>query len=65
MFIWMTFILGIIVSSILIILTPNIAILLGAEGEMIDYCVTYGRICLAFQTSFIVQNAFQAFFLTA
>ena len=65
MFIWMTFILGIIVSSILIILTPNIAILLGAEGEMIDYCVTYGRICLAFQTSFIVQNAFQAFFVTA
>ena len=65
MFIWMTFILGIIVSSILIIFTPNIAILLGAEGEMIDYCVTYGRICLAFQTSFIVQNAFQAFFVTA
>ena len=65
MFIWMTFILGIIVSSILIIFTPDIAILLGAEGEMIDYCVTYGRICLAFQTSFIVQNAFQAFFVTA
>ena len=65
MFIWMTFILGIIVSSVLIILTPDIAILLGAEGEMIDYCVTYGRICLAFQTSFIVQNAFQAFFVTA
>ena len=65
MFIWMTFVLGIIVSSILIILTPDIAILLGAEGEMIDYCVTYGRICLAFQTSFIVQNAFQAFFVTA
>ena len=65
MFIWMTFILGIIVSSVLIIFTPDIAILLGAEGEMIDYCVTYGRICLAFQTSFIVQNAFQAFFVTA
>ena len=40
MFIWMSFILGIIVSSIFIILTTNIAKLLGAEGEMIDYCVT-------------------------
>lgn len=65
MFMWLTLILGILVSTILIILTPKIAILLGAEGEMIDYCVTYGRICLAFQTCFIVQNAFQSFFVTA
>ena len=65
MFIWATFILGVVVSTILIIFTPELAVLLGAEGEMIEHCVTYGRICLAFQTCFIVQNTFQAFFVTA
>ena len=65
MFIWATFILGVTVSTILIIFTPQLAIFLGAEGEMIEHCVTYGRICLAFQTCFIVQNTFQAFFVTA
>lgn len=65
MFIWLTLILGIIVSSILFIFTPQITILLGAEDEMIDYCIQYGRVCLVFQTCFIVQNAFQSFFMTA
>ena len=65
MVIWATFILGVTVSTILIIFTPQLAVFLGAEGEMIEHCVTYGRICLAFQTCFIVQNTFQAFFVTA
>lgn len=65
MFIWLTLILGVSVSSILFIFTPQIAVLLGAEGEMIEYCITYGRICLVFQTCFIIQNAFQSFFVTA
>ena len=39
--------------------------MLGADDNMIDYCVTYGRICLIFQTCFIVQNTFQSFFVTA
>jgi len=65
MFIWLTLILGVIVSTILFIFTPTLTVLLGAEEDMIDYCITYGRICLIFQTCFIVQNAFQAFFVTA
>lgn len=65
MFIWLTLILGIIFSTILYFLTPTLTIALGAEPDMIDYCITYGRICLIFQTCFIVQNAFQAFFVTA
>lgn len=65
MFIAATIFLGIIVSTILFIFLPNIAVLLGAEGEMLEQCIIYGRICLIFQTCFIVQNTFQSFFVTA
>ncbi len=65
MFIGLTLILGISVSALLFIFLPNIAILLGAEGDLLEYCITYGRICLIFQTCFIVQNTFQSFFVTA
>ena len=65
MFIYLTIILGIIVSAIIFIYLPDIAVLLGAEDNMIEYCVTYGRICLVFQTFFITQNTFQSFFVTA
>ena len=65
MFIWLTLILGIIISTVLYIFTPSLTLMLGAEEDMVDYCVTYARICLIFQTSFIVQNTFQSFFVTA
>lgn len=65
MFIYLTIILGVIVSGVIFIYLPDIVVLLGADDNMIDYCVTYGRICLIFQTCFIVQNTFQSFFVTA
>ena len=65
MFFWLTLILGVLLSTILFIFTPQLSLLLGAEPDMVDYCVTYARVCLIFQTSFIVQNTFQAFFVTA
>lgn len=65
MFIYLTIVLGVIVSAIIFIYLPDIAVLLGAEDNMIEYCVTYGRICLVFQTFFITQNTFQSFFVTA
>lgn len=42
-----------------------IASLLGAEGEMLEYCVLYARIILAANPFFILQNVFQSFFVTA
>lgn len=42
-----------------------IAVLLGAEGEMIGYCVLYGRIILAALPAFMLQNMFQSFLVTA
>lgn len=38
---------------------------LGAEGEMLEYCVLYARIILAVNPCFILQNVFQSFFVTA
>ncbi len=42
-----------------------IASILGAEGEMLEYCVLYARIILAANPFFILQNVFQSFFVTA
>lgn len=36
-----------------------------SDGELYSYCVEYGRILLAGQPFFILQNVFQSFFVTA
>ena len=36
-----------------------------ARAEMVEYCVLYGRIILAALPAFMLQNAFQGFFVTA
>lgn len=36
-----------------------------SEGQIYEYCVLYGRILLAAQPFFILQNIFQSFFVTA
>lgn len=48
-----------------IIFLEPISIWLGAEGELIGYCVTYGRILLVAMPMFMVQNMFQSFMITA
>ncbi|MDE7453232.1 MAG: MATE family efflux transporter [Clostridia bacterium] len=45
---------------------PVAALLCGSsEGTIYEYCVLYGRILLAAQPFFILQNIFQSFFVTA
>ena len=48
----------------LVILRP-VAVLLGARGGMLDYALRYGRILLVSLPTFILQNMFQSFFVTA
>ena len=48
----------------LIFLRP-VAILLGAEGELLDYALRYGRILMVSLPTFALQNMFQSFFVTA
>ena len=47
-----------------IVLRPA-AILLGAEGQILEDCIRYARIILPGTTAFILQNAFQSFCITA
>ena len=56
---------GIVISVLGYIFLEPIAIMLGAEGAMLDYCLLYGRILLGSLTMFILQNVFQSFFVTA
>ena len=56
---------GIILAVIGIVFLEPIAIFLGAEGEIIHYCVIYGRIILIALPAFMLQNMFQSFLVTA
>jgi putative MATE family efflux protein len=56
---------GIVISTLGILFIRPIAAFLGAEGEMLEHCVLYGRIILIALTAFILQMEFQSFFVTA
>lgn len=61
----LTVILGVSTSVLGIVFAEQVAVLLGAEGEIIQYCVAYSRTCLIFNTMFMFQNVFQSFLVTA
>ena len=65
MMIYLTLILGVILSVLGIVFIRPISYLLGATDTMIDECVTYGRVVLLFNAAFMLQNVFQSFFITA
>ena len=48
-----------------ILFVRPVAAWLGAEGELLEYCVLYGRILLAAMPAFMLQTEFQTFFVTA
>ena len=56
---------GVILAILGIIFIEPIAILFGAEGEMLMYAIKYGRIVLLGLPFFMLQNSFQNFFITA
>lgn len=58
-------VIGCILAFLGAIFVEPIALLLGAEGEMLPYCVTYGRILLISLPTFMLQNMFQSFMVTA
>ena len=65
MMIIMTLICGIIISIVGVIYMEPISVFLGADEEMLADCVLYGRIVLAFNTAFMLQNVFQSFLIAA
>jgi len=65
LFIYVSIVLGVIIAALGIIFLPAVASLLGAEGQMLDDCVLYGRFILTALPAFILQMEFQTFFITA
>ena len=60
-----TVILGAFLTLIGIVFLKPISYFLGATDDMIGDCLLYGRIVIAFTVSFMLQNLFQNFLITA
>lgn len=56
---------GAFLSVFGILFVRPIAALLGAEGQLLEDCVTYGRIILAALPAYVLQYEFQCLFATA
>lgn len=65
LFVYISAACGIILAVLGILLIRPIAGLLGAEGQMLEDCVTYGRLILYALPAYILQFEFQCLFATA
>ena len=65
MLIYVTVALGALLTAVGLAVLRPVAAWLGAEGQMLEECVRYGSILMAFQTAFMLQCAFQSFFVAA
>jgi len=65
MFIYITVIIGAVLTVLGIVFMRPVASWLGAEGQMLEDCVLYGIINLITLVPFMLQMEFQTFFITA
>ncbi len=65
LFVYVTLIIGIVVSTIGFCLVPSVARMLGAEDKLLESCVLYGRIVLSCLPFYMLQYLFQSFCVTA
>ena len=56
---------GVVLALLGILLLRPIAVLLGAQGQLLEDCVSYGRVILLALPAFILQYEFQCLFATA
>ena len=56
---------GIVMAAAVIVFMEPICIALGAEGEMVPYAVTYGRIVSLSLPLYLIQMEYQSFYMTA
>ena len=57
--------LGVVLAVAGFVLMPVIAAALGADGELLENCVIYGRIVVSAMPMFMLQMEFQSLFITA
>lgn len=65
MMVLFTALMGVVLSALGIAFMRPVARLLGATDELIDDCVLYGNIMMAFNVLFMLQNLFQNFLVAA
>lgn len=65
MLVYTSIILGVLFTIAGLLLLRPIAIAIGAEGEILENCIIYGRILIIATVPFILQYMFQSFFVTA
>lgn len=65
LFVYVSFLLGVLFAGLGIVFIRPISSLLGAEGILLENCVIYARIILLALPFFILQMLFQSFFVTA
>lgn len=65
LFIYVTVGCGVLIAALGIALIRPVASALGAEGAMLEDCVSYGRIILLALPAYMLQFEFQSFFATA
>ena len=65
LFVLAAFLAGVALSVLGLFILRPVAILMGAKGEMLDFAVRYGRVLMVSVPTFILQNMFQSFFVTA
>lgn len=65
MIIYAAVLIGFAAAAVCFCFIRPIASLMGAEGEMLRYCVLYARILICTLPLFMLQNMFQSFFITA
>ena len=65
LFIYGTFIAGAVFALAGLFFLRPLAVLMGAEGDLLENCLIYGRIFLLAMPAFMLQFAFQRFFVTA
>lgn len=65
LFIYASVAVGVLLSVLGLVFLEDIAVFLGAEGEMLDNCLLYGRINLIAIPALLLQFEFQGLFITA
>lgn len=65
MLVYVTIFSGTVLAALGIALMEPVAAAMGADEELLPYCVTYGRILLVTLPAFMLQNMFQSFLVTA
>ena len=65
MLITLVIILGVLLTILGLIVIRPLSSALGASGQMLEDCVTYGRTLVIFNTAFMLQSVFQSLFITA